>query len=250
MEPHLKTLERYATATPALLAERALLRRVDTKFVVSLERLTRILEEAADDYALLLAAGEPLAQYRTLYHDSASYRCLIDHGRGRRPRFKIRIRHYLDRELSYLEIKKKTSADETVKERRLVPFLSGSLTQEDREFVDRFCDVSSAQLIPSLWTNFRRITLVGKRTLERATIDLDLRFEGAGASRAIPHLAIAEIKQARYWARSPIMLALRRARVRPLSLSKYCTAATMLLPEVPMRRYRPKVRALRRLSRG
>jgi len=240
-------IEGYARATLELLAERALLRRVDTKFIVGLEDVAKVLRIVDNDYALLLAAERPIARYRTLYYDSPNYQSLVDHDRGRRPRYKVRVRHYVDRKLSYLEIKKKTNANRTQKVRREIPFLRDHLTGEDRQLADERSNLPGADLIPTLWTDFDRITLVGLRTKERVTVDLSLRFEGRGKSAGFPQLAVVEVKQARFSPRSPIMLALRGIGARPLAMSKYCTAATMLLPCVSMRRYRSRVRAIGRM---
>ena len=58
---------------------------------------------------------------------------------------------------------------------------------------------------------------------------------------------IVEIKQQRFQPRSPIMMALRAARIFPVSVSKYCTAAALLLPEVRMNNYKDTLRALERI---
>lgn len=241
-------LESFTHASPELLRQRALLQRVDTKFILPRDTLPRVLAGVQGRYALLTAAGATAAVYRTLYFDTEQYLCIREHHRGRRPRYKIRIRHYADRELSFLEIKKKTSANRTVKMRKPIPFLQEDLGEEERQFINDNTPIPASTLRPSLRTDFRRITLIGLDTMERATFDLDLHFGGAPGGADFPGAVIAEIKQDRFSARSSVMLALRQAGVLPVSVSKYCTAATLLLPAVPMNRYLPKLRSLRRVS--
>ena len=185
------------------------------------------------------------SEYRTLYFDTPDHHCLRDHHRGRRPRYKIRIRHYTDRQLSFLEVKCKTSSDSTIKARRPLPYAQEHLGPEERAFINEHNPIAADALVPSLRTAFGRITLVGIHTMERATIDLDLSFEGEDKTGGFPRGVIAEIKQERPKPRSPVLLAFRAAGVRSIPVSKYCTAAMLLLPQVPMNRFRPTLRLLR-----
>lgn len=244
----LEPLARFPLVSRELLASRALLKRTDTKYVLGLQQLEALLPRLIGDYGVLLANGERVARYRSLYFDTPDLRCLRDHHRGRRPRHKVRIRHYLDRGLTYLEIKKKTNANKTDKRRRKIGFLAGWLSSEERRFVDEHLPLGASALIPSAWTNFRRITLVGLHTMERVTIDMDLSFEGDGESAALPGVVIAEVKQESFQPRSPIVLALRSSGIRPLSLSKYCTAAALLFENIRMPRFVPKLRGVRKVQ--
>ncbi len=226
------------------LEQRALLRRVDTKFILGTGALSRVLSSLADHYGILQASGKPIAQYRTLYFDTHEFLCLQEHHRGRRPRHKIRIRHYPDRQVSFLEVKRKTNRGITVKERSPIAFREESLSEENRSFVDAHSPIASDTLVPGLRTAFGRITLVGLQTPERATFDLQLQFEGNEGTAEIPGAVIAEVKQPRYMPRSPVMLALRQEGFRPTRVSKYCTAATLLVPEIRLQRFRPILRSL------
>ncbi|MDP6932415.1 MAG: polyphosphate polymerase domain-containing protein [Myxococcota bacterium] len=236
----------FPEASTKLVRERALLQRVDTKFVLGLPRLEAILSLMSDHFGLVRAANQPIAEYRTIYFDTRDHRCLTDHHRGRRPRFKIRIRHYPDREVSFLEVKRKTSANITIKHRRPIPYRQEHLQPEDQAFIDANSSIVASSLRPSLRTNFARISLVGLHTMERATFDVNLCFDEQENTLDLPRLVIAEIKQARFMPRSPAMMALRSVGIRPLSVSKYCTAAMLRLPSVTMNRYRPKLRSMRR----
>ena len=234
----------FSEATEDQLRGRLLQRRVDTKFILGTGALSRVLSSLPDHYGILQANGKPVAQYRTLYFDTHEFHCLREHHRGKRPRHKIRIRHYPDRHLSFLEVKRKTNKGITVKERSPIPFGQESLSEENRSFVDAHCPIASDSLVPGLRTAFGRITLVGLQTPERATFDLQLQFEGNEGTVQLPGAVIAEVKQPRYMPRSPVMLALRQAGFRPTPVSKYCTAATLLMPEIPLQLFRPILRSL------
>lgn len=240
-------LQAFPRATPELLAERALLRRVDTKYAIDLGMLKEVLGHVEEDYAVLLAGNATVASYETLYYDTPGLDCLEDHRRGRRPRFKIRVRHYLDREKSFLEIKKKNAAERTEKQRRVVTFRESGLSDEDRRFVDQHCPIPARDIEPAMWTLFERVTLLGLRTEERLTADFGVSFQHDESKTEIPGVVILEIKQARFAARSPIMMALRRYGLRPLSISKYCAGMSMLRTQVRLRRYMPRLRAIERI---
>ncbi|MDH5491859.1 MAG: hypothetical protein OEY14_07890, partial [Myxococcales bacterium] len=81
-------MDSFPEAPAGLLEERALLKRVDSKFVASLAGMARVLRRLRPHTALLRAAGEPLARYRTLYFDSPELHFARAHLRGRRPRHK------------------------------------------------------------------------------------------------------------------------------------------------------------------
>lgn len=235
-----------AEAPPELLQSRALQKRVDTKFMFSLEQLEPLLTELRPSYGLLRAGGEAVARYQNLYFDSADFDFLRAHHRGRRPRHKVRLRHYPDRELSYLEVKRKTNADMTVKRRQPVAFGSEELRLEDQDFISEHSPLSGDQALPSFRVDFGRMTLIGLETVERATFDFALCFGGDAGPEDFPGLVVAEVKQDRFQPRSPIMLALRKLGIRPQSMSKYCTAAMLNMPEFHLNRFLPTLRALRR----
>ena len=57
---------------------------------------------------------------------------------------------------------------------------------------------------------------------------------------------IVEVKQARYAARSPVMLALRGAGATRIRFSKYITGAHSLWPSIRLNRYRGRMRRIAR----
>lgn len=237
-------------ASLALLQDRALQRRVDTKFILSKMNLVELLSPLSDTYDIVRAAGHSVAQYNTVYLDTDTFDLVHQHHRGQRPRYKVRIRHYLERTLTYLEVKNKLNANTTVKSRRPLEYGVETLQDEDFAFVDEVSPLQSNTLRPTLRTDFGRITLVGRHTMERATFDVHLRLHSPQGAHEFPDLVIAEVKQDRFRARSPLMLRLRALARGPQSISKYCTAATLLHPELPLNRFRPILRAIRKTCHG
>ena len=111
----LSSLETLPVASEELLSQRALQKRVDSKFILHERALEPLFFHLSQDYAIVLSNKNRIARYQNTYFDTAEYLFLREHHRGRRPRYKIRIRHYPDRELSFLECKKKLSLIRTGK---------------------------------------------------------------------------------------------------------------------------------------
>lgn len=241
----------FAAASRDLVAQRSLQRRADTKFLLGIDQLQEILATRVQDFALVRANGIAFANYSNLYFDTEDYRCLHDHHRGRRDRYKVRVRHHIDRKLSSLEIKCKTRADLTVKVRTELPFAQEAFGHEHREFIEDNSPLTFESVQPALRVDFCRLTLVSKEFEERATFDVWLRFWGSGRQVPLPdRLVVCEIKQPRFQARSPLMLALRQQGIRPFRLSKYCAAASYLWPQIRLNRFRPFARTIERAALG
>ncbi len=226
----------------------ALLRRVDSKFLVPVSALKSLLPALQENYGILPAGGNELANYQTLYFDSEDKVFFHQHRRGQRDRFKVRIRHYLDRQKSYLEVKRKTNRDLTIKSRCQRPFLSDRLNAEDIWFLREHTQLRPPQLHGQLWTDFSRITLVGLGFEERLTIDLKLSFKWGVQNYPLNKLAVIEVKQPRFSARSPAMLALRQQGLRSSGMSKYCIAQITLHPRLRSNRLQPRLRNIARIA--
>jgi len=242
---HMK-LSDFATASEELVAARALQNRVDTKFVSRVDELEHLLSFLAQDFSVVACGAALFGRYRNLYFDTDEYRFLREHHRGRRPRFKVRIRHYMDRNMSALEVKEKLPNERTRKFRKPLPFMAEQLSDDHRNFLDEQPRIDAALLYPSLRVEFSRITLVAKNVDERLTIDTGLRFTCGDRDTVLDTVVIAEIKQSRFSPRSPGMLALRRSGAMQLRISKYMTGGQLVLPSIRLQRYAPRLEMLRR----
>lgn len=227
--------------------KRKLLRRTDSKFLMPEGGVEALLEELGSSYAVLTAEGNMLASYRTLYFDTKEHRCFHDHRRGRRPRFKVRIRHYDDRVLSFLEVKTKGAGNVTSKAREPRVFRDDSLSLVDRAFLSKHTPIAGREFEPMLWTNFSRLTLLSLHGPERVTIDLNLEFVADERAVAMRGVAIVEVKQASFCLRTPVMRELRSRHIRPASASKYCAALHATHNPQPINRLLPAFRAMEAL---
>ena len=231
---------------PELLAARALLTRVDRKYLLPREGLDALLSSLREHYGVLRAGTRLAARYSTLYFDTTDLRMYDDHRRGRCPRYKVRMRHHLDRTLSFLEVKHKGTNQQTTKVVLNRPFGAADLDPEGRQFIDRHCPITAASLVSGVSIDFRRATLVGEIVNERVTIDWDFDFHYMSAAARLAHAVIVEVKQARYSNRTPAIRALRGFRIREQSISKYCIA-TATVAAVRSNTFKSALRAVERL---
>lgn len=248
-----KTLERLVEglpfAPPELLQERALLKRTDTKRAVptsTVPDLVRALGEQG--YARIPGAG--LSRYETQYFDTDDLECFRDHLRGRTPRIKARLRHYPERAVSYLEVKRKDASGTTDKRRLRVADCGAVELLEDEEvhdFLKTCVPHLSDRLGPQVRTVFHRLTLLGTQTEERLTIDVGLSFEGRNKVIPIDQIAVVEIKQRRFNPRSPAFLELRRRNIRTKPISKYCAGTVLLVEDLRAARFRNRLDRMLRM---
>lgn len=241
-------LAAYPRASPALLAERELLRRIDLKYVLDRDRLGALLDALAGDYAVLSVGAGTVAVYQNLYFDTPELRCFHDHRRGRRIRHKVRIRHYPDRELSFLEVKTKRGEALTDKRRHALAFARERLELDDVAFVRAHAGELADELAPVLRVDYRRVALFNPRFEERLTIDFALQAARGDARVELGALAVVEIKRAPGGLpRTPAMRALAGLGIREHAVSKYCVAMALIDPTVRHNRLRPALRVLQGL---
>lgn len=245
--PVLAVANRFVPAGRDLYEGRELLRRVDTKFVAMAPVASRVLEQIVDDYAALTVPSGNVASYHSIYFDTADRVCFHDHRRGRRIRHKIRIRHYPDRQLSFLEVKTKRNDQVTDKFRVELPYGVEALGPGELAFLRSRIDLPVEALQPVMHIDFHRVSLVGITTNERVTLDIGLSAQEInGKTWSLDRLVVFEIKQSPFSPRTPIMRAIQDAGLREQSLSKYTVATAMLNPDLHCNRLLPALRALER----
>ena len=249
-------LARFAPISLSEMSAVALQDRVDTKFMLREEQLYDALSLLTQRYHVLDIRGVRLNQYRTLYFDTADFALFQQHHAGRRDRYKVRTRSYVDSALSFLEVKHKVRQNRTVKNRIATPGLLTEVTPEADAFLNDYLPFDPEALEPKLWDEYTRITLVSKHDCERLTLDLRLRFSGyedsfaAGRAVALPGVAIAEVKRDGFGRRSDFVARMRELGVRPTGFSKYCAGVAMLFEEVKHNNFKPKMRLVEKLVQG
>ena len=241
-----RALLAFQPASAALSHTRSLQQRIDRKYLLPRNLIEPLLGLLVADYAVVQSAGRLVAAYDTLYFDTSDLRTYEDHRRGRRPRFKVRVRHHLDRRLSFLEIKRKEGV-RTNKVHLPRVFGDTALDAAAVRFIDAHCPLGAANLMPRLSIAYRRITLVGSLANERITLDFGIELHSGGRRKALVGVAIVETKQERWSNQSFAARALRALHVRERTLSKYCVGVAMTAP-VRTNAFKLTLRDMERLS--
>lgn len=246
-DAELQALGQVQDATPGLLEQRLLQHRIDRKFVMPRRQLPALVAALAEGHRLLRANGAPAASYSTCYFDTADRQMYEEHRLGRLPRFKVRVRHQLERELTFLEVKRKTQDGRTLKARLARPFRDTRIDADAATFIGDHSPFSADALLPQLWIEFRRATLLSAQNEERLTIDWDFEFRSSDRIEQWPHVAIVEIKQPRFESSSPAIEVLRQMGIRETGVSKYCVGTVLLAP-VRDDTFKPALRLIEQLS--
>ena len=119
----------FAIADVELLAERSLQKRLDQKYILPSDKMSVLLDIVNDEFQIVPTSNHHVAEYQTQYFDTNEYTFFTNHLRGKRPRYKVRLRRYPERNLCVLECKKKNAADLTVKTSLEVPYDTDSLSE-------------------------------------------------------------------------------------------------------------------------
>ena len=234
-----------------------LMNRIDTKYVVPLSVLPDILEAARADYFAQQIDGLRIATYDTMYYDTDSLDMYIRHHDRQLARQKIRVRRYVDSNLTFLEIKRKNNKGRTKKKRIAVPGfdIAGETFGESKrerwavaDFIASKSRYTWAEITPHLSTRFHRITLVNKAKTERLTIDMDLVWDNiiSGENKTYPNLVIVELK--RDGNVPSLMTGIMLAhRIHPLKVSKYCIGTALTTPGLKKNRFKAKIRRIEKM---
>jgi hypothetical protein len=241
------------------LNERAALQtRVDRKYLLRPDAVTALLDAVAPVARVLEIGGRRRFGYRSVYLDTALWDSYHAAATGRRRRFKVRLRSYLDHDgPQWIEVKLRGPRATTVKHRRAVTdvpraFADGSvdgawrLDEDSAGFVAGVLaaarvDLDVSALRPVLTTSYRRTTLLVEPGC-RVTIDTHPSWSlvGAGRGFALPGIAIVETKSA--GSASTVDMLLWSRGHRPARISKYCTGLAALVPELRANRWQPVLR--------
>jgi len=224
-----------------------LLNRMDTKFAFSLAHLPGILSQLCSSYYILEIAGVRLHRYETLYFDTPGYSLYLKHHNKRLNRFKVRSRHYLASDLCYFEVKMKNNKGRTSKERNRHKGSQEVIAGKQAELLETNTKLIPEMLLPVLWVNFSRITLVNHEMSERVTIDTGLTFRNGSAEQAYPGVVIAEVKQERSQ-NSRFSEILHQAQIPKARISKYCLGVARLNPRVKQNNFKVKLLQLNLLN--
>lgn len=204
--------------------------RVDRKYIVERSIFERLVDDLHPDLRCLTIDDRTGARYRSTYFDTADLTFFHQHLQGRRRRFKVRTRSYLDSDTTLLEVKAKGLRSATVKERLPWPEdAPDRLGQRGDGFVAEVTGTERYRgaLTPSVETHYRRTTLVDETSPSRITCDTDLRFRRGDVEVTGLHgEVLIETKSAT--GRCATDRWLLDHGVRPNSMSKYCLGIALL----------------------
>lgn len=221
-----------------------LMDRVDMKFIFNESFLPELLLSVKDTYRSLEVAGTRMSRYETLYYDTPAYDLYTKHHNGRLNRYKIRLRRYVESDLNFFEVKYKNNKARTIKSRVKKKSVNPAIEDKARELLNESAQMEPHHLVPKLWVNYTRITLVNRFEEERLTIDLDLEVKTEdGQSRLFDGLVIVEAKQSKAH-RTPFVDMLRKNHITEGGMSKYCLAVYSLVNNVKKNSFKESVSAI------
>ncbi len=223
-----------------------LMDRTDTKFTFNINELPIILEEAKNHYRILKIEGNRISRYKTLYFDTQNFALYNQHHCGKLNRYKIRHRTYVDSNIGFLEVKFKNNKGRTLKTRIKEVEVPQLNTGRAFEFLKKMLPFDPLILLPKIWINYSRITLVNNVSAERLTLDLNLEFERDGKTDLLDQLVIAEVKQDRKIA-SPFITIMRNKHIQEGSISKYCFGVASSFTEVKKNNFKRKLSNVKKI---
>jgi hypothetical protein len=223
-----------------------LMNRTDTKFMFHQRDLLSFLPDLKDTYRSLEVEGTRESRYETLYYDTPDFWHYTQHQNGKRHRYKIRKRSYVESAIAFLEVKEKNNKGRTYKSRIKIEEILPLIDDRSQEFVNKKAD-DVANLQPKIWNSYTRTTLVDTVAGERVTLDTDLTFYFEEKRIALPHFVIAEVKQDGENRHSRFVQHMKSRLLRPDGISKYCLGVAMLYPELKSNSFKEKILRIQKI---
>lgn len=224
-----------------------LMNRTDTKFMLNLATLIDILPDLSQQYRVLEVENCRQSRYQTLYFDTLDFHHYLQHQNGKKHRFKIRKREYIESDLSFLEIKEKSNKGRTFKSRIKLKELEESLDEKGVRFIASKADHSS-NLEAKIWNSFSRTTLVDTVAGERVTLDSHIGFRFKDRNVELPNFVIAEVKQDGANRHSRFIQHMKTRLIRPEGISKYCLGVALLYEDIKSNTFKEKILKIQKIS--
>ncbi len=223
-----------------------LMDRTDTKFVFSKGQLIEILKQVNSHYKILEIEGKRISRYKTLYYDTSGLDLYQRHHNGELNRYKVRHRSYVESSIGFLEVKFKNNKGRTIKDRIKKTEVMLKCEGDAEVFLNEKLPFDAQTLIPVLWVNYSRLTLVNKTNAERLTIDLDLEFVKDENHESFSNLVIAEVKQEKRKG-SPFLKIMKGLHIREGSISKYCMGIAVTFDSIKKNNFKEKLIAIKKI---
>lgn len=225
----------------------ALMDRTDTKFVFGLNRLPAILANIRALYRVLTINNIQASKYQTLYFDTPDFNMYQEHQRRKSARYKIRHRIYVDSQTHFFEVKFKNNKGRTIKNRVKRSGLESTIRGKAEDLLTTYSRYSPDMLLPKLWSNCSRITLVNRYSKERLTLDIDLQFKNDSIEKNLSNVVIAEVKQEKRTP-SPFIQLMKEYKIREGSISKYCFGVAFLYDQVKKNNFKMNMLTINKIN--
>ena len=219
-----------------------LMNRIDTKFITNYSTLLKLLEMTTSEYYAQELNGDRVNPYLTTYWDTPAHLFYMSHHDGHYPRKKVRVRTYLESDITFLEVKKKNNHGRTTKTRIQVPAQDELAESQVSTFLEKKVGMDLEEMKPVIQNRFDRITLVNKGKTERLTIDFNIRFQNleTGVESGTGNLVIIELKRDGN-VYSPVKEMLRKLRIKQDGFSKYCIGVVMTNPDIKQNMFKARM---------
>lgn len=227
--------------------------RIDTKYPLRSDVLFRkVLPNIVDDYYIVEINKLRYMAYETVYFDTPDNRFFNMHQNGKKDRYKVRKRTYVDTGNTFLEIKHKNNKGKTKKKRIEITTSLNEIFPEEYEFVSQHLpDCDPMTLVPVIQNHFHRITLVRKDMTERCTIDCELGFQTLDhTDTETEGFAMVELKHEAGAPKSPFQKALARSGIKQAGFSKYCIGRVLALQNVKYNLFKERIRTIQKRLDG
>jgi len=240
------TLQSFNKITLSDLDKVKLMNRTDKKFCLHRRLLPGILEALKNDYSILEIKGETIFHYDNTYFDTEDDQMYINHQNGKRNRYKIRVRQYVQTDDNFLEIKFKNNKGRTLKERIKRQDFRSAFNETDLDFIKKSLPYPALKLQPKIRSNFHRITLADNNFTERVTIDTFPGFKNEENEVILENLVIIEVKQSKSNDPAKIIRVLQEHKIRNKGFSKYCIGRSLLEEKLKKNNFKPTLLRIRK----
>lgn len=240
-------IQGFAPVTLEQLNEKAkMLDRSENKYIVDTERLPVLITEFKKHFCILKIKKKTIFTYKNKYFDTDDLIAYKYHNQGRRKRFKVRTRYYVDSDLCYFEVKLKGKRGSTIKKRIRYPTVNyGKLTYQAISFLQTWYRKIYHQrfpfrLFPQIAVEYQRITFVGIEVAERLTIDFNLSYANDTRGVIKKPFVIIETKSSNGQGKADMIM--KKFKIRRVSCSKYCLGANLLQLNVKYNHFKPLIK--------
>jgi hypothetical protein len=226
--------------------------RIESKFLMHIDLLPHVLKSVQQNYKILEIDQLRIFPYSTLYYDTKDNSMFQGHHNGKFFRYKIRCRKYMSCDLSFLEIKEKTTGDRTIKNRIKTDDIETTLSERSMNYLGQYTPFGNIPFEPKIYTDFSRITLVSNNQQERATIDQNVHFLYNGKDHSLyDKIVIVEVKRKTFSSASSLLIkTLRHYGITGGGVSKYCIGRSLLEEDLKSNNFKQDIRTINKINDG